>query len=66
MPIGCRIAAIDRLGPIELWIAPRNEVAVKVSNVAVSVGIDRVVGRVCVQLHDLLELGVVLCLDAAV
>ncbi|MCG3162546.1 MAG: hypothetical protein JMDDDDMK_03813 [Acidobacteria bacterium] len=42
-PIGRRIAAIHRLCPIEFGIALRNKVAVKISDGAVGVGVDRVV-----------------------
>ena len=56
MPIRFRFAAVDGFRPVEFRIAPRNEVAMKVSDVSVSVSVDRVVRRVRMQLHDLLEL----------
>src|SRR5581483_2048223 len=43
MPISFRIAPIDRLRPIESRIASRDEIAVKVSDVAIAIGEDSVV-----------------------
>src|SRR5712691_10517116 len=53
-------------GPIESGVALRNEVGVEVGDRAVGVGVDRVVGRVGVQLHRLLERLVALGLRARV
>ena len=66
MPIGCRIAAVHRLGPVESGIALRNKVTVKVRDVAVGICEDRIVRRVRVQLHNLLERFVIRCFGARV
>src|SRR5688500_4859078 len=42
-PIGCRIAAVNGPRVIEAIVATRNELRVEVSDVAVCIGIDRVV-----------------------
>ena len=46
LPFGCRVAAVDRAGEIEVRIALRNEVSVKVRDGAVGVGVHRIVRRV--------------------
>ena len=66
MPISRGIAAVDRLRPIEFRIAPRNEVAVKVGDVAVAISENRVIRRVRVQLHRLAKLLVVARLCARI
>src|SRR6185312_6096018 len=43
VPIGLRIAAIDRLRKVEFRVAPGNKIALKVGDVTVSIGKDRVV-----------------------
>ena len=65
-PFGGRVAAVDRLRPVELRVALRDEVRVEVRDVAVGVREDRVVRRVRVELHRLPELLVVLRLGARV
>ncbi len=66
MPVRRRIAAVHRFGPVEFWIALGNKVAVEIPDVAVGIRIDRVVRRVRVQLHSLLECLVVSRLRARV
>ena len=64
VPLGGGVGAVHGLGPVELRIALGNEVGVEVGDVAVGVGIERVVGRVGVRLHHLLVLGEVARLGA--
>ena len=65
-PLRRGIAAVHRFGPVESDVAPRNEVGMEVGDGAVGVGVDRVVRRVGVQLHRLLERLVALRLHARV
>ena len=58
LPFGGGVGAVHGLLPIEFGIAARGEVAVEVGDVAVSIGVDGVVGRVGAELHHLGELGV--------
>ena len=51
LPIGCRIAAVNGLCVVEPSVAAGDEVAVEVSDVAVGVGEDGVVGGVRFQLQ---------------
>src|ERR1041385_8147002 len=66
MPISFGITAVDGLGPVEFRIAARNEVAMKIGDVPVTISEDRIVRRVRVQLHRLAELSVVARLYARV
>ena len=66
MIVGGRIAPVHRLRPVEARVAPGNVVRVEVGDVALGIGEDRVVGRVGVQVHELLERRVVLRLGAGV
>src|SRR5215469_8193293 len=54
-PIGCWIAAVYRLRPIELRISFGNKISVEIRDVSVGVGEDRVVRGVRMQLHRLPE-----------
>ena len=51
LPLGCRVTSIDRLGEVEARVAAGNEIAVKVGDVPIRIGIDGVVRRVRLQLH---------------
>ena len=66
VPFGGRVAAIDRAGVIKFWIPLGNEVAVKIGNRAVRVGVHRVVGSVGAHLLSPAESGVVRGLGAQV
>ena len=50
-PVGCRVTAIERTVPVEIWVSFGNKVAVPVGNIALTVCIHRVVGRIGAQLH---------------
>ena len=56
VPFGRRVAAVNRLGPVKLRIALRNEVRVEVGDVAAGIRVERVVRRVGVDVHHLLVL----------
>ena len=43
IPFSSRVAPINRLRPIKLWVAPWNEISMPVSDVPLIVGVDRVV-----------------------
>ena len=66
VPFGGRVGAVHGLGPVELRIAFRDEVRVEERDVAIGIGVERVVGRVGVQVHHLLVLGEVARLGARV
>src|SRR5581483_7658049 len=66
LPIGRRIAAVNRTREVETGIAARNVIAVEVGDVAVGVGVDGVVGGVRLQLHGLQVALIVVRLGAAV
>ena len=59
LPIRRWVAPIHRLGVIELRIADGNKVTVPISDVAVGIRKDRVVGGVRPQLHGLAVFGIV-------
>src|SRR5205807_8755090 len=66
VPVRRRIAAVDRLAPIEAEIAPGNEVAVEVGDLAVGICEDGVVGRIRMELHLLAKRLVVFRLRAQI
>ncbi len=61
-----RVAAVNGLCPVEFRVTPRHIVNVEIGDVAVGVGVERRIGRICLQLHDLLELVIVLRLGPPV
>ena len=66
VPVGGRVAAVDGPRPIEVRAAARDEIPMEVRDIAVGVGKDRVVRRVGVQLHALLERLVITRLRACI
>src|SRR5215469_2206091 len=66
LPFGCGVTSVHRLGPVEAGIPPWNEVAVEIGDVAVGVGEDGVVRRVCLKLHRLSVGLVIFCLCACI
>ena len=66
LPFGGGIAAVDRALPVETGIAFGQEVAVEVGDIAVCIGVHRVVGRIGAQLHRLVEVLVAACLGARI
>ena len=55
LPLRGGIAAVHRFRPVERRVATRNEIGVEIRNVALGVGKERVVRRICVKLHCLVE-----------
>ena len=66
LPFGCRIAAVHRAGEIKFQVTPGNEIAVKISDAAVGVRIDSIVGSVGAQLLGLAKRCIVSGLGAQV
>src|SRR6185295_8926063 len=56
LPVGRRVAAVHRLGPVEASVALRDKIGMEVRDIALRVREDRVVRRVGMQLHHLAEL----------
>ncbi len=59
LPLGCRIAAVDRMREIECRMALRYEISVKVGDGPVGVRVHRVVGGIGAHVLSLAEGGVV-------
>ncbi len=57
LPFRCFDTAVYGFRPVKLCITPRYKVAMPVCNIALVVGIDRVVGSIGQQLHVLFEAG---------
>ena len=66
VPVGVGRTAVDGFGVVEAGVAPGDEVALEVGDVAVGVGEDGVVGGVGLQLQGLTEIFVVSCFGAGV
>ncbi len=64
LPVGRRVAAVDRTRPVEARVAARDEVRMQVGDIPLGVGEQRVVRGVRVQLHHLQVLLQVLRLRA--
>ena len=66
VPFRRRITAVHGPTPVEPGIPSWNEVRMEVGNVAVGVGVDRIVGRVGMEVHGLQVLGHVLRLGTRI
>ena len=53
VPVGGGIAAVDRVAIVEAVVADRHELRVEIGDMAVGIGIDRVVGRIGLERRHL-------------